>query len=571
METWNETIEARLSHLNPEATVHLMSLDELLPEALGALPVTLTRLILTDASGPLDTLERFESLAALAVFGDGENALSPSALESKRSLRSLQLFGMDIAAVSLGRAASLRTLELVAVNGLKDLSFVESLPELRTLRLMNSTPIDLSALDRSGAMEELHVSGNPVLRMPGRMPRLKRFEAYSSGVTAEQAATFRELNPGCALLTGWTDGVRRALASSTRVRVRSGGTCHRSEKDEHTLFEIRDGVEVAAFIDAIEVDEDRSGVECMCCGEPTFEFLRDDVMIAMVGFHHGQLLRWDGWPGDAVLTPASARKLAATLKDHGISEPATEVEKADARRLAWAVRREHCAELFPDALEQALRDRDPNQEVGDVYRAQVGEGAQAALFYFRLAGRHMTKWETSDPIEAFALGEGLGQLDREALTEGMALAVEDEWGMHGLSRWLFGDFAWDKVDRETLERSLDRTATWGLAHPDPEARRRTIRSLKDIGGERAVRLLRSVVEDTIAVRDAGELDAFEGNLTTLRGLEPGLSDATLDSTAAAVALARLKDKQSSALIRGLLDKAPVEDRQLLEESLRDLE
>ncbi len=572
LETWNETIESRLVALNPEATVNLVSLGETFPRALGALPETSTRLILTGASGPLETLERFESLKALVILGDDERELTLRALENKRFLRVLQLFGMEVtAAASIGRAASLRSVELVAVSGVDDLGFVELLPELRMMRLTQTTASDLSVLDRSSAMEELYVLGNRVVRMPGRMPRLRLFEAYSSGVTAEQAAKFRELNPDCTLVTGWTDGVRGALASSTRVRVRSGGTCHRSEKEERTLFEIRDGAEVAALRESIEVDEDRSGVECMCCGEPTFEFFHGDEMIATIGFHHGQLLRWDGWPGDAVLTPASARALAATLKAHGVSGPATDVEEADSRRQAWAVRRGHYEDLFPDALEQALRDRNPNQEVGDVYRAQVGAGAQAAMFYFRLAGRHMTRWETKDPIEAFALEEGLDGLGPEALAEGMALAVDDEWGVRGLSRWLFGEFAWDKIGRESLESALDRAGTWGLAHPDPGARRLTIRSLMSLGGERAVGLLRRVVRGEIAARDSGELDLFEGNVTTLRGEEPGVSDAKRDSTAAAVALARLQDKQSAALIRGLLDDAPDEDRPLLQQSLRDLE
>ena len=67
--------------------------------------------------------------------------------------------------------------------------------------------------------------------------------------------------------------MRQATAKATRLRIRSGGTCHRQLAKEKTLFELKDAAQIRDFVRQIGIVEAESGFECMCCGEPTFEFL----------------------------------------------------------------------------------------------------------------------------------------------------------------------------------------------------------------------------------------------------------------------------------------------------------
>lgn len=50
--------------------------------------------------------------------------------------------------------------------------------------------------------------------------------------------------------------------------------------------------------------------------------------VALTSIHHGDALRWKGFPGDATLTPESSRALALWLRDHGIPDQRAASESA---------------------------------------------------------------------------------------------------------------------------------------------------------------------------------------------------------------------------------------------------
>ena len=111
-----------------------------------------------------------------------------------------------------------------------------------------------------------------------------------------------------------------ALRCATRIRVRSGGLCHRRRADERTLFESAESSAVKELAELVMIDSSTRGFHCMCCGKPTLEFYRGDVLVAELGFHHGQSLRWRGWPGDAALEAEQGARLCAWLKEHGVKD-----------------------------------------------------------------------------------------------------------------------------------------------------------------------------------------------------------------------------------------------------------
>jgi len=127
----------------------------------------------------------------------------------------------------------------------------------------------------------------------------------------------------------WTAPLHGALQDATRLRVRSGGTCHRQPDEEKALLDLRDQKQIAEVVQGIQMNPNASGFHCMCCGNPTLEFYRDGTLIVSLGFHHGQSLRWpDGkWAGDGLLAKGSADFLIKWLADHGVPGPKEEREE----------------------------------------------------------------------------------------------------------------------------------------------------------------------------------------------------------------------------------------------------
>jgi len=152
--------------------------------------------------------------------------------------------------------------------------------------------------------------------------------------------------------TDWTTPLHEALRGANRLRVRSGGTCHRAPDSEKTLLDLRDGKEVAVVVQGIRIDPKDSGFHCMCCGNPTLEFYHDDTLILSVGFHHGRSLRWpEGrWEGGGLLTKESAAFLLKWLAEHGVEGPQKELEKNLRQQKESEVSQERWVKAMPSSL-----------------------------------------------------------------------------------------------------------------------------------------------------------------------------------------------------------------------------
>lgn len=111
----------------------------------------------------------------------------------------------------------------------------------------------------------------------------------------------------------------KALRGVDRIRVRSGGTCHRDPPSEKTVFEETDPEKIKQIIRAVRIDRANSGHHCMCCGGPSIEFYRGGELVVTLGCHHGKALRWnEGWRGDGVMTSESAAEVNAWLIANGV-------------------------------------------------------------------------------------------------------------------------------------------------------------------------------------------------------------------------------------------------------------
>ena len=113
---------------------------------------------------------------------------------------------------------------------------------------------------------------------------------------------------------------RHAAESATRLCIRTGGLCHRLPEEEKKLFEITNTTDIQTFGRLVRIS--RLSTACMCCGNPTFEFYREDQLILATSFHHGKNLRFErGWIFDAHLEDSSAKAVCEWLAAHGIPGP----------------------------------------------------------------------------------------------------------------------------------------------------------------------------------------------------------------------------------------------------------
>lgn len=300
------------------------------PHPLPALPTTLRALILRQESSTgfdgFASLARCTALECLVVRSWGEQSFDLRTLPA--SLRVLRLHGPIPAHLEgLARLSGLRLLALDH-DGLTALPDLTALTGLRQLVLDRSGLTDLAPALDLPALERLSARQTPVTSLPARpAPTLRHLDLLSTRLDDAQVAAFTARNPACRIVHRWAPLLATAVAGCDRVRVRSGGTCHRTQADERTLVEFQDPDLIHRLGRGMAIDDAGSGFHCMCCGDPSLEYWRGDALLASAGFHHGRSLRWDGWPGDALLETGYRDWLVALLARHGVTGPRDELER----------------------------------------------------------------------------------------------------------------------------------------------------------------------------------------------------------------------------------------------------
>jgi hypothetical protein len=212
---------------------------------------------------------------------------------------------------------------------------------------------DLTPLGGHPTLREIDVRSTPLKKLPLEkpLPALRSLEALSTQVSETDGTAFARLNPECKLALRWERKLAEALDRADRLRVRSGGTCHRNIPAERTLYEEKDPAKVRDFIRRIHLDEGKSGFHCMCCGEPSLEFYKDGNLILTLGYHHGNSLRWvEGWPADGMMTAACAEDLRRWLADR-----VPEIKKGQEAERAYRKREAEETERFLRPFPEKVR------------------------------------------------------------------------------------------------------------------------------------------------------------------------------------------------------------------------
>jgi hypothetical protein len=264
-------------------------------------------LAIREASGTFDTAEL--DLAHLRGLGELEH------------LRVYSLPRRFVHVEALSALTGLRALDLAGGRGLAELEPIVSLTKLRQLDIRHSDVKSLEALDEHPALEVIDATGAPIAELPDDPPpALRELTLLGTPIAAGDVADFARQAPAARVAHRWNQTLADALACANRIRVRTGGLCHRELADEKLLFEVSDPAEIQAALPFFQVQEDDAMGSCMCCGNPTIEFWRGDQLVTAVGFHHGSSLRWHGWPGDGSLASAGAAGLCGWLAKHGATD-----------------------------------------------------------------------------------------------------------------------------------------------------------------------------------------------------------------------------------------------------------
>lgn len=311
--TWIPATAELLSETDPERCAYLVSGFDPADSAFNAdthfslppVPLAARHLILRQGRfGPkltydwrgLGGLPELETLTAPASFD------APSLLARSSQLWALRwpmIVGGPEAFAELSQVRSLRYLDLPYFKA-EDLAPLRELEDLETLSLGKcDMAFGLAPLAGLPRLRRLTLGLCP---LEGGLP-LEGFEGLEAldllgcaAISPEEVEAFRRKHPTCAVRHDWTEDFLSRARGANRIRVRTGGTCHRNPSTERTLTEL-DATRTQELLEAFTVEPETSS--CRCCGTPSLDFLSGDEVLASLGCHHGRHLRWSGWPADA--------------------------------------------------------------------------------------------------------------------------------------------------------------------------------------------------------------------------------------------------------------------------------
>jgi hypothetical protein len=598
---WPEGIEQKLAHVNTGRVCLTVNDGAGIGGRSGSflggpmfppIPVKTRYLVVENRNSPglrdFSRLGPFRDLVFLKFGPSLSVSLDAGLICQNTSMRYLDVFGCGIPnCEKLAPLTELRFLSISHCRDFETLEFVKDMRQLRTLHMGFTRISSLSPLDNSGSIREIHAGMAQVRDLPkGDLPSLRTVNLISTKVDAQMVAQFRKEHPACRVEHGWAQSLRNALAGVTRLRIRSGGTCHRHMEQEKTLAEIAQPHEIGRFLDGIEIDEEGSNFYCGCCGNPTFEFYAEDRLVAMVGYHHGRSLRWAGgqWSTDALLTEPSQAFTISWLAQHGVEGPRREIEEAQRRRNEDARRQQRYAELIPPEILAAAMEAESkiswsNDRSGEKKRKLVADvlmmqekDAQASIeLYLRVLGvtANSHTWNTYYECQDTMAQNLLPRFKGPELAQAATHVMQDEEGILGAARWFLGENGWRNLDESDRERIVVPLAQRALQHRYRDTRMRVMNALSEIHSAWATELLRSMLSrPTDPSWPRPKTKPQYGWKIDLAGGEKVYADECSDAVWAAFCLAKMGDSASLSAIQKLAEESQEQDKELLHKALQ---
>lgn len=609
LDHWSDVVAEKLKHVDPERVCITLTQEAAVPPGrrIPPLPdgirylkirVTSSNEVFTDFS----SLQSCRDLRFFAYGAAGRKPFDVSVLKEALQLEHLDLSGEALVnSATLARFRNLRRLDLRWCRELKDISFAGDLGRLEALAISHTKVADLTPLGGLERLEYVDADMSPVSQLPNPpLAALRTLRVLSTALSDESVAGFRRKNTACATFHRWDETLNGALVDATRLRIRSGGTCHRDIKNEKTLYETKDKATIKEMVDGIAIDEAESGFHCMCCGEPSLEFYQGEELILTLGFHHGQSLRWvGGWPGDGALTTDSAQFLVKWLAEHEVEGPQKQIEQQKEQQRATERRMTRAADGLPPALQAAFRGaRQSSSGKSDFVKAlrkKCPESVDQVGVLFALLGASNDSWTSLRWIEQLADGL-LDTYDKDTLSRATETALRgtDRRRRRGAARywksWRSPLVDWEPektvelyrivltVQREaryypTRQAGLKNLEKWreglsaegfterldaGLHDPHPSVRRKAMIVAGRSGHKPSVSHLMNVLKgQAVDVKPLPEVPSEESE-----DVPAGFDDVCgkrPEDEAAALALGYLEHKESQSVIAAKAKASPMFD------------
>jgi hypothetical protein len=494
---WSGEAAAFLARVDPASTCVWIQDD--LEAALPHLPARLRYLL---ATGPmpadLSGIARLTDLRFLVLRGVVSTPLDLRPLSGLVDLRVLEVPEGTVEHVeTLGRLRSLRELSLARCASLLDLAWLRGCAALRRLDVSHTPLSDLSPAGELPFLEHVDAHLSSVRVLPaGPCAALRSLRLGSPVASPETLAAFRAAHPACEIVPGRKDRLLAAVAGADRLRVRTGGMCHRDPKNEVVRFESTAPEAIAEVLALLEIDDCGGHSGCMCCGNPTFEFHSGSVLLASVSLHHGHSLRTDAkaWHGDVPLTAAARLALARWLERHGEREPMDLIESSERRETAARVREERQSALLgPDRLSALRADLAAAGDYGRypaVLRRLEPDLDRRVLLALRLRGAAGD--EEGDDV-TYAARYSLFADPAEAVVRIGGAASDDAEAHRGFAFWLLSHGGTRGLGDATLDEVVPPAALRLLSDSDLDVRRNAIWSLGRVARPFSVEILRHVL------------------------------------------------------------------------------
>lgn len=505
-----------------------------------------------------------------------------SLLSKARKLRNLDLEGYSVQnAESLAHLTALRFLKLRRLRGFESIAFVKEMPHLRVFKVDRTEVADLRPLESCPDLRLVSANRTRTEHLPAgnKLPALREIRLLATPVAEQKAplAALAQDAPDCAVLTDWQNALVTKLGKIDRLRIRSGGTKSRELDKEKTLFEIVDVGKIEALINSIALTErPLRPAECTCSGEPTFEFYRDQKLIAMIGYHHNEFLHWHKgvWPTDATITLACGELFAELLADEGYREPLKHLVayKARARHVKRhlealvALSSEAWLRAAGEAMRNILRGKgfkigpDLDELIEKRWPAELERAAKVFSMYGAIPDAF---WD-----ESLGLDFGLQQSGvlTQASTQIPALLLKQQTNpqiMNGISRWALAD-----IGVRLEGKNLTLISQWALA--DPRAANR-VRVLLTLDQNNAEAQLLAFLKNPPPLRKlpTGALEAAE-QIKIDSPLDADQQLVARDREIAALLLAKRNSRKARPIIEDLLTEAPEDARQFYQAALTHL-
>jgi len=212
------------------------------------------------------------------------------------------------------------------------------------------------------------------------------------------------------------------LGRTRKARIYSGGTAG-LEPSTELLLEVEAQDDRDGLSDALRIKPGSAG-HCMCFGDPTLELLGEaGQRLALISIHHGLLIRWPAWKGDAELVDGP--RLLSWLAARGVTYPLEEFEKmrlaSEASNHDW----ERWAENMPACL----------RPFSEMLRGQVGWGTWVSAPDFAASGPGPSVDQSKEQDSICGI-EKLRAALEAAYPDGVSRALAlMQWLGHGTGLW----------------------------------------------------------------------------------------------------------------------------------------